>query len=439
MQSHERTRDESSNQPEPALEPGPYAPHSAGETDAEHLEDQNRRRLRTALWLLSHVNATEALSGAALAAEGQIANALDGLAAATEEMDVSISEISRNGGRIAEEAEQSRELTKQGRDETTKALESIREVAETTSETRKDARQLSEASKTATTIVNLIDSIARQTNLLALNATIEASRAGKAGESFAVVAREVKELSRGTADATQKVRQALDDLLERIEVISRRTEQAEKLLVAGMEATGQALKANEAASSRADCVSASVTEISDMIEQQTLATREMSRGLSNIVRLSRENRDRFSEVARRIASVQEDTGEQLRELREVQVRNQALSQAMVDHALWRKQLTDMLSGQSRLETSAGDGHRHCALGTWYYGERGRGCRNLRAYRQLEEPHIQIHALRDRAITAFNQGDPQAAAEIVQEISDLSENIIELLQSLDETLLVPGAG
>ena len=64
---------------------------------------------------------------------------------------------------------------------------------------------LSDASDHVGAIAQMIATIASQTKLLALNATIEAARAGSAGQGFAVVAAEVKELAGATAIAVKEV------------------------------------------------------------------------------------------------------------------------------------------------------------------------------------------------------------------------------------------
>ena len=149
---------------------------------------------------------------------------------------------------------------------------------EAVDQARKTNDRVSELSKAAARIgdvVELINTIAGQTNLLALNATIEAARAGEAGRGFAVVAQEVKALASQTAKATDEI----------------------GIQIAGMQtATQEAVGSIKMISSTIGKISEITTAISAAIEQQGAATQEIS---GNIQRTA----DGTSQVAGTIAEV----------------------------------------------------------------------------------------------------------------------------------------
>lgn len=189
---------------------------------------------------------TQGLSSKVAGASEQASSNMQSVAAATEELSMSVDEIGRRvreSNKIAEAAVIQAEQT--------------------------DGRigKLSRAAQQIGDVVKLITAIAEQTNLLALNATIEAARAGEAGRGFAVVASEVKSLASQTAKAT-------DEISSHILGMQGATQES----VAAIKEIGGTIAQ----------ISAIASTIASAVEQQSSATQEIARSVQSVAQGTQE-------------------------------------------------------------------------------------------------------------------------------------------------------
>jgi methyl-accepting chemotaxis protein len=223
---------------------------------------------------------SQELSTTVAAASEEASTNVQSVASATEELSSSVNEISRQ------------------------VQESARMASDAVGQARSTTDRVSELSKAATRIgdvVELINTIAGQTNLLALNATIEAARAGEAGRGFAVVASEVKALAEQTAKATGEIGQQING----IQAATQDSVNAIK------EISGTIEKLSEISSTIAAAVEeqgAATQEISRNVQQAAQGTQQVSANITDVQRGATETGSASSQVLSAAQTLSGDSG-----------------------------------------------------------------------------------------------------------------------------------
>lgn len=189
------------------------------------------------------------------------------IATAIHEMSATANEVANHAEMTANASHESAASCQQGQSIIIKSNVTITELSEQLVSTSQVVNQLEHNATEINQILSTIQSIAEQTNLLALNAAIEAARAGEQGRGFAVVADEVRVLSRRTQDSTEEIRAMILTLQEN-------SRQAVSNMQSSTEIASQSVQYSEEAQQSLSLITRSISEISDMAMQIASAAEE---------------------------------------------------------------------------------------------------------------------------------------------------------------------
>ncbi|WP_291367795.1 methyl-accepting chemotaxis protein [Acetobacter sp. UBA5411] len=135
--------------------------------------------------------------------------------------------------------------------------------------------QIRNTSESISQIVGMIDEIAFLTNMLSLNAAVEAARAGEAGVGFSVVASEVRQLAKRSADASKQIR----------DLISSSDVQVQQ----GVELVGTAGKALQSIVSEMSHMDNLMSDIATCAQEQAQGLAQINDSVSKLDHMTQKN------------------------------------------------------------------------------------------------------------------------------------------------------
>jgi len=225
-----------------------------------------------------------------------LSNSMNSVAAAMEQMNTSVHEVSTNAAQASSSSELVKVNANKELGEVRNMVEAIKSVQTIADGLKTGMSELGQKAEDIGKIMNVINDIADQTNLLALNAAIEAARAGDAGRGFAVVADEVRKLAEKTMLAVTEVGDAI-----------KAVQQGTRNNVSGVDVAVEAIsKVNDMAEGTGEAIS-----------QITLHVNEMADQIQAIARAVDEQTHASAEITQSISAADQNTSETSAALQEI--------------------------------------------------------------------------------------------------------------------------
>lgn len=139
------------------------------------------------------------------------------------------------------------------------------------------------------TVINIMDDIAQKTDLLSLNASIEATRAGEMGKGFALVADEIRNMAENSKRSSQDIKKMVEDILEDNKAVTMALAKSQDGINKGRETIRSIVSTFGETLTGVKDISSAIKEVEEVTGKQVRQMRNLSSHFQELSRLADKN------------------------------------------------------------------------------------------------------------------------------------------------------
>ncbi|SFR47315.1 methyl-accepting chemotaxis sensory transducer with Cache sensor [Marinobacter daqiaonensis] len=207
----------------------------------------------------------------------------DQIASAIHEMATTIQQISGNAREVQNAASDADRMAREGGETISSAQGAVNRLSGEIEGSAGAITALAEKSDDIQQVLDVIHAVTEQTNLLALNAAIEAARAGEHGRGFSVVADEVRQLAKRSAESADRIREMINGFVSESRAAVDRMGDSRKSSEETVARINHATDALGTIETSVGQIHHQVTQIATAAEQQSQVAEEINQNVVRIV------------------------------------------------------------------------------------------------------------------------------------------------------------